>query len=84
MPSRSMVAWTPKRPAGPRAPLRIRDQQPGDVLEPTGLILAQRARRDRAGALPYRPGAGDGVADAGLPGHRGNLDQRAARRWVGE
>jgi hypothetical protein len=52
-------------------------QQPDDIPEPAGLVLAGDAGRDADAALPGGPGQGNGGADARLPSGR---DRSASRR----
>src|SRR5262249_30807840 len=58
-------------------------QHEENVPQPARFVLVQHAGRDRDTALPHGPGEGDGVADAGLPGDDGNVDQYAVVEGVG-
>src|SRR5262249_54905634 len=58
-------------------------EQPDDIPQPPGFVLAQHARRDAHAALVNSPRECHGPADARLAGGRGNVDQHAVAERVG-
>jgi hypothetical protein len=58
-------------------------EQPGDIPQPAGFVLAEHAGRYGHALLPRCPGQGHRVADTRLPGDRGHVDQHAVGDGVG-